>query len=165
MKRVSCRPGRPALLTAAVAGAALVSAALAQPGGKDDKSPGGSGPSSESFVFQVCNNTPDFESIFVATVQIAGEKQFRASGWTQIAKGQCIEGPVRRPRVWIHARAGDTTWTKGIGTIVPICVNLSSQFDYAWDGRSRQCQPSEQFVDFVMQEIPPNQNLRKLELL
>ena len=177
------------LLSACVAGAALLGAALAQPpvpGGTPGKGapgpgpggPGGAGPGpggpgggpgpgtgapSPTFVLRGCNKSNDVQLIFVAVVGIVG-KQFRAQGWGQLPRGQCVNiGTFNRPTVWWHARdPSGTTW--GQPPDVDLCVNLNGGFDYSWGGSGRQCQQGETAVPFIKQEIVPTTNTFDLNM-
>lgn len=187
MKPMSSRFKPSALILAAIVGAAAVGAAIAQPPGpgggfgpKDGGAPGpgpgdpgpgpggpggpGGAPPSDTFVFRVCNRTNDIPNIFVATVGIVTPQEFRANGWARIGQGQCTDGTFGRPRLWVHARAGSITWTKGLGPLVPLCVNLNAGFNYVWNGQSRNCPQGEVAVNFVELEVAPNATTRTLDL-
>jgi Protein of unknown function (DUF1036) len=173
-------------LTAGVAVAVLIGAALAQPrpptpgggpggpapgpgpgapgpgggpGGGPGPGPGGQGPGAggptPTFVVRMCNKSNEFPVIFVATVGIVGQ-QFRAQGWTQVPRGQCVPvGAFTRPMMWWHARE-PTGVVWGQKFDVDLCVNLNGGYDFTWDGSPRTCQQGETGVGFLKIEVPPN---------
>jgi hypothetical protein len=105
----------------------------------------------------MCNKTNDVPVIFVATVGAVGQ-QFRARGWTQVPRGQCVvTGRYQRPSVWWHARdPKGITW--GQKAEVDLCVNLNGGFDYSWSGQGRTCEQGETGVPFVKIDIQPKYN-------
>ena len=125
-------------------------------GGPGGGSPGGGTPS-PTFTYQICNKAND-GTVFVATVSVVGQQQFRAQGWTQVAQGQCVSlGPFQRPFVWWHARASNgAIW--GAKPDSELCVNLNGGFDYTWDGGARNCGQGETPVNFNKAEIEPKFN-------
>jgi uncharacterized membrane protein len=172
------RPILSILLGGCIAGAALVGAALSQPpgggppgsgggggpgGGGPGGGPGGGGKTSPTVNYQVCNKTNDVPIIFVTTVSIVGGKQFRAQGWTQVPKGQCVStGMHERPAVWWHARAQNGMfWGEGQ---VDICINLNSAFNYTWDGGNRQCAPGETVQGLMKLDFRPDETTVTMNL-
>lgn len=135
--------------------------------------PGGPGPGpgpgtlggapSPTFVLRMCNKTNDVPVAFVATASVVGQ-QFRAQGWTQVPKGQCVPvGTFQRPTVWWHGRApAGTTWGEKFD--VDLCVNLNAGFDYTWGGSGRTCGQGETSVPFMKLEIAPNVNAFDMNL-
>lgn len=184
MKSSWCRVKLAMSLCVTVLSVALVGAALAQPpkpggggggpggggpggGGPGGGGPGGGGPGggpggggpgggtpSPTFTYRICNKAND-GPVFVATVSIVGQQQFRAQGWAQVAQGQCVAlGPFQRPFVWWYARAANgSVW--GAKPDAELCVNLNGGFDYTWDGGARNCGQGEIPVNFNKAEIEP----------
>jgi hypothetical protein len=181
------------LLCAGTLGVALVGSALAQPpkpggtgpstgpsapgpgpgAGPGGPGPGGPGPGggapgaptpSPTFVLRFCNKTNDTPVIFVTTASVVGQ-QFRAQGWTQVPKGQCVPaGSFQRPTAWWHGRAASgTTWGDPKSGI-DLCVNLNGGFDYSWDGSSRSCAQGETAVPFMKLEVAPHVNTFDMNL-
>src|SRR5690348_1132814 len=126
--------------------AGLIDSALAQPGKP-----------SPTFDLYLCSASK--RAVRVAIIGIEGN-QLRARGWTKLAtKRDCSHeenyqrfGTLGRPRFWWHATDGEVTWNSPNEQLfaykVPVCVNLNDNFDFTWDGKTRDCKADEQLVDF-----------------
>src|SRR5262245_16905827 len=131
--------------------AVLIDSALAQPG----KPP-------PTFDLYVCNDSR--RSLKFAMIGIEGN-QLHAKGWSQIAnKRDCRTaenyvkfGAFGRPAFWWHATDGEITWFTPNAAKVGVCVNFDDDFDYTWDGKSRECKTGEQLVDFYEERVKDGQ--------
>jgi Protein of unknown function (DUF1036) len=141
----------------------------AAPGGAGPgPGPGGAGPGagpggpgatpSPTFTLRMCNKSEKAQVIFVATISMVGQDQFRAQGWTQVPQGQCVPvGSHQRPAVWYHGRAPDGTfWASKPDA--HICVNLNGGFDYSFAGGQKNCGQDQVPVPFMRIVIEPKFN-------
>jgi hypothetical protein len=185
MKVMRSRYKRSAMLICSVfAGAALIGAALAQPGGgpgggsgkgpgggpggPGGGEPGGGGQSSSTFQLQVCNETSDVPIIYVAIGSGTGNNRLQVTGWSQVARGNCVAGMFARPAILFHARApNNVEWVKGLGSqFAPLCVNFNSDFKYEFNiDQQHQCAAGEQQANFVLQEVRNDRPIHRLELI
>src|ERR1043166_3818691 len=126
----------------------LVGHALAQPG----KPP-------PTFEVYACNKSTR-SPVYLATVGVEGD-MLHAKGWTNLttqptcqkAEENTRVGVFGRPSFWWYASDGEAYWEDPKAEKVQICVNLNENFDYAWDGKARDCKTGEQLVTFYERKV------------